>query len=287
MSINAACKELGYGRSAFFEIRKNGITKAENDTLIEAFVLEKVRTIRKDMRKCGGRKMYYLICKDPEKEAYKFGRKRFFEILKKYDLLVKRRKKRVVTTDSRLWRGQYPDLTEGLTPCRPEQVWVADITYFRTKDGFIYGHLITDGYSKKLMGFVVSDNMKATTTLLALKMAIKNKIYKEELIHHSDRGFQYLSRVYTDFLKKHKIKISVTQGGEAYKNPVAERINGVLKDEFRFDGIFENLEQAKELIEKAAKIYNEKRPHWSNHLLTPNEMHQQRELKIKTWRRKK
>ena len=129
--------------------------------------------------------------------------------------------------------------------------------------------------------------MKATSTLVALKMAIKNRMYDEELIHHSDRGFQYLSRVYTDFLKEHKIKISVTQDGSPYDNAVAERINGILKDEFDFGGIFDTLEQAKELLKKVAEIYNDKRPHWSNSLLTPNEMHQQREMKIKTWRSKK
>ena len=106
----------------------------------------------------------------------------------------------------------------------------------------------------------LSDNMKATTTLLDLKMAIKNRDYAEELIHHSDRGFQYLSRVYTDDLKKHKIRISVTQDGNPYHNAVAERINGILKEEFGFYGVFDSLEQAKELIEKSARIYNDKRP---------------------------
>lgn len=286
MSINAACELLGYSRSTFFEIRKNRKTKSERAEEIEDFILKKVKEIRKDMGKCGGKKLYYLICKDPDKQFYKFGRKKLFEVLKKHELLIKRRRRRARTTDSKLWRGQYPDLTRELIPSRPEEVWVSDITYFRTKDGFIYGHLVTDGYSKKLVGFEVSDNMKAITTLLALKMATENRYYNEVLIHHSDRGFQYLSRVYTDYLKKYGIRISVTQDGNPYHNAVAERLNGILKDEFDFYGIFDNLEQAKELIEKSAKIYSDKRPHWSNHLLTPNEMHQQRELKIKTWRKK-
>jgi len=114
-----------------------------------------------------------------------------------------------------------------------------------------------------------------------------NRDYEEELIHHSDRGFQYLSRVYTSYLKKQKIKISVTQDGSPYDNAVAERINGILKDEYEFGGTFENLEQAKELIKESARIYNEKRSHMSNHLLTPQEMHQQSALKIRTWRKKK
>lgn len=287
MSINEACKLLGYARSTFFEIRSNGISKAEKDKLVEAFVLEKVREIRKEMPRLGGKKLYFLINKIPERQAYKFGENKFFEILKTHDLLVQRKKKRANTTDSRKWRGQYPDLLKGLAVFRPEQVWVADITYFKTKDGFIYGHLITDGYSKKLMGFEVADNMKATTTLVALKMAVSHRIYSEELIHHSDRGFQYLSRAYTNYLKRHKIRISVTQDGSPYDNAVAERINGILKDEFGFGGIFENLKQAQRLMPKISAIYNEKRPHWSNHLLTPNEMHLQKELEIVTWEKPK
>ena len=122
--------------------------------------------------------MYYLISKDPNRKNYKFGERKFFKVLKAHNLLVIRKKRRAITTDSKLWKGQYPNLVKELVPTRPEQVWVADITYFRTKDGFIYGHLITDGYSKKLMGFEVSGNMKATSTLLALKMAVENRIKK-------------------------------------------------------------------------------------------------------------
>ncbi len=285
MSIGKACKLLGYAKQTFFKVRNIRIAREKESARIEAYILEKVRSIRKEMPRLGGKKLYYLINKDSERKKYKFGERRFFEVLRLHNLLIKRKKRRAITTDSKLWTGQYPDLVKEITPSRPEQVWVSDITYFRTKAGFIYGHLITDGYSKKLVGFEISDNMKATSTLLALKMAIKNRVYNEELIHHSDRGKQYLSKVYTDFLKKHKVKISVTQDGSPYDNAVAERINGILKDEFDFGGVFESLEQAKELIEKVAVIYNDKRPHISNHYLTPNEMHQQSKLKIKTWER--
>lgn len=285
MSIGKACKLLGYAKQTFFKVRNSRIAREKESARIEAYILEKVRNIRKEIPRLGGKKLYYLINKDSERKKYKFGERRFFEILRLHNLLIKRKKRRAITTDSKLWTGQYPDLVKEITPSRPEQVWVSDITYFRTKAGFIYGHLITDGYSKKLVGFEISDNMKATSTLLALKMAIKNRVYKEELIHHSDRGLQYLSKIYTNFLKKHKVKISVTQDGSPYDNAVAERINGILKDEFDFGGVFDTLEQAKKLIEEVAIIYNDKRPHISNHYLTPNEMHQQSKLKIKTWKR--
>lgn len=285
MSITKACKLLGYAKCTFFKVRNNRIAKEKESARIEAYILEKVRIIRAEMPRLGGKKLYYLINKDPNRKNYKFGERKFFNILRAHKLLIVRKKRRIITTDSKLWKGHYPDLVKELVPTRPEQVWVSDITYFRIKDGFIYGHLITDGYSKKLVGFEISDNMKVVSTLLALKKAVKNRVYDKELIHHSDRGFQYLSRTYTTFLKKHKIRISVTQDGSPYDNAVAERINGILKEEFAFGVVFENLEQAKDLIEKVASIYNEKRPHISNHYLTPNEMHQQSKLKIKTWKR--
>lgn len=129
------------------------------------------------------------------------------------------------------------------------------------------------------MGVIVADDIKATTTLLALKMALKNRQYKTLLIHHSNRGFQFLSKVYTSYLKKNKIQISITK----YDNPVAERINGILKDEFNLGSTLKNLQQAKQILEKAMHIYNEKRPHWSNHLLTPQQMYSQKDLEMITW----
>lgn len=135
------------------------------------------------------------------------------------------------------------------------------------------------------MGYAVADNMKATTTLLALKMAVRNRKNKEPMIHHSDRGMQYLSKIYTDYLKENNIAISVTQDGNPGGNPIAERINGILKDEFGFDGIFKNLKDAKEQITVAVKDYNGFRPHMSWHYLTPNKMPRQRNLIVVIWKK--
>jgi len=193
MSITKACELLGYAKCSYFKARRNRTNRAKRAERVEAFILERVHYLRKEMPKLGGKKLYYLINKEPARQNYKFGEKRFFDVLRAHDLLIKRKKRYAITTDSKHWRSQYPDLVRELIPSRPEELWVSDITYFKTKEGFIYGHLITDAYSKKLVGFEVSNNMKATTTLLALKMAIANRQYTEELIHHSDRGFQYLS----------------------------------------------------------------------------------------------
>ena len=153
------------------------------------------------------------------------GRDRFMGILKKHNRLVVRKKKYYRTTDSNAWRKQFPNLIIGIIPCRPEQIWVADITYFRTrKEGAVYGHLITDAYSKKIVGYHVSLDMKASSSVESLNFALENRYYNESLIHHSDRGSQYCSAEYTGILKKHKVNISMTQNGSPYDNAVAERV---------------------------------------------------------------
>lgn len=151
----------------------------------------------------------------------------------------------------------------------------------------MYGHLITDAYSKKIIGYEVSINMKASSTCKALKMALKNRQYKNELIHHSDRGSQYCAGEYVEILKRHKIQISMTQSGSPYDNAIAERINRILKEEFLLGKTYLNIFEVKKLTTSAVEIYNNYRPHWSNYLLTPQQMYEQCEVKIKTWSKKK
>lgn len=287
MSIAKSCKLLGYSRSTFYEVIQNQKERQVQKTKVEKYILDFVQKIRSDLPRIGGKKLYYLINQQADRSQFKFGEKRFFEVLRNHNLLIKRNKRHVRTTDNCLWAKQYPNLVKEIIPTRPEQIWVSDITYFRTKDGFVYGHLITDAYSKKIMGAVLTDTLKASASLQALQQAIENRMYQDQLIHHSDRGLQYLSKIYTDLLNSYQIKISVTQDGNPYDNPVAERINGILKDEFDFGGIFENQREAEKVFNRAIELYNEMRPHWSNHLLTPNQMHQQSTLHIVTWEAKK
>lgn len=195
---------------------------------------------------------------------------------------------RYITTDSSDWRKQFDNLIKDIIPHRPEQIWVADITYFRTeKEGYVYGHFLTDAYSKKMMGFEISIDMKASSTLKALEMAFQNRIYNQQLIHHSDRGLQYCSKEYTSVLKRNKILISMTQDGSPYDNAIAERINRIMKEEFLLGRTYTNMQQVKKLAIKAIDIYNNFRPHWSNGLLTPNDMHLQNAIPVKTWGSKK
>lgn len=287
MSITQSCQLLGYSKQAYFKGLKNELSKTKNEERATSFILEKVNIIRQDMPKIGGLKLFYLLTPLLEKAGIKIGRDKFLQLLKDHKQLIVKRRKRYYTTDSSAWRNQYDNLIEGLIPHRPEQVWVADITYFLTEqEGATYGHFLTDAYSKKIMGFDVSLDMLASSTLKALKMGIKNRIYTDDLIHHSDRGSQYCSVLYTKILKKHKIKISMTQDGSPYDNAIAERLNRIMKEEFGLGLTLKNLSETKTMTAKAVQIYNNQRPHWSNDLLTPNQMHLQNVKKIRTWSKK-
>jgi len=180
----------------------------------------------------------------------------------------------------------YADSSKQLQLKQPEELWVADITYLSTREETLYLHLVSDAYSKQIMGFTLSKDLKAETTVKALQMALSRRLYKNRnILHHSDRGLQYCSKVYIDELQRNKCQISMTQDGSPYDNAVAERINGILKDEYYCDENFDSFEQAKKHVEQSIIIYNTKRPHLSCSMLTPAAMHQQDFIPVKYWRK--
>ena len=245
---------------------------------------DKVMKIRKDQARIGGRKLIYLLQEDFRKVGIRIGRDKFFKFLKAQHLLVKRKKNRTITTRSYKRFRQHPNLIKDIEIKRPEQVWVSDITYVNCKKGPLYLHLVTDAYSKKIMGYFLSDDLKTKSTLAALNMALKNRIYpKRKLIHHSDRGFQYTSEAYTQRLKNQKIKISMTTKYDPYENAIAERVNGILKDEFEISNRKLTIEDAKRNVNHAIKTYNQKRPHWSCNFLTPIQAHHFGKFKLKKY----
>lgn len=243
--------------------------------------------IRKQMPRLGTRKLHYLLKEGFSHYQIKLGRDRLFDLLREENLLIVKRKKYVKTTNSKHWMKKYPNLIKDVIPERPEQLWVADITYLDTSDGNNYLHLITDAYSKQIMGYHLSEDMAAISTVKALKMALRNRKYPDmALIHHSDRGLQYCSAIYTNLLSNNGIKISMTENGDPYENSIAERINGILKDEFGLgEKIGSTLQAAKQVIQ-SVEIYNKLRPHLSCQMLTPNQMHKQNSIKIKRWNKK-
>jgi len=225
------------------------------------------------------RKIYHLAA---EHKAGA-GRDAFFRAARNNGLLIRPRKRYHKTTDNTHWMRQHPDLLKNLEICAPEQVWVADITYLGGM-GNMYLHLLTDAYSKKIMGWHVAEDLSAESTKQALEMAVSQRVYQGTLIHHSDRGLQYLSKLYGQRLRKAGICSSCTQDSSPYDNAVAERVNGILKQEFGIERKWESLEKATAEVKQAVYLYNKVRPHYSNSYLTPEQMHAQTTQKIRTYR---
>ena len=248
-------------------------------------VIELVENIRIKMPKLGGRKLYFLLS-EPLKEL-KIGRDKFFNILRANHLLIIPKRSYHVTTNSHHRFRKHKNLVSDYQVTKPNQVWVADITYIGNRKNPSYLSLITDAYSKKIVGHHVAENLTTEGSLLALKKAIKNQEpVLKSLIHHSDRGLQYCSDEYQRILEKNNIKCSMTQNSDPYENAVAERINGILKQEFDIDKFDVETKIKRKIVDESIKIYNELRPHFSNHYLTPNQMHKQEKLKIKTYKNK-
>lgn len=275
------CKLFGYTKQAYYK-RKTGIDqKAEDHAQVKAMIMD----IRRKLPRLGTRKLYYLLKDDFELKNIKMGRDKLFSYLREEGLLIRKRRKYTKTTNSNHWFKKYKNLTKEIELTKPEQLWVADITYIQTVQGHEYLHLITDAYSKQIMGFELSDNLKASSTLKALKMALGKKQYTHKLIHHSDRGMQYCSYDYIKLLKSNNISISMTEQYDPYENAVAERVNGILKDEFGLDNIFEDRKILKKELKPAIDLYNDYRPHLSINMLTPNQAHKQQKVKLKKWKK--
>jgi len=208
--------------------------------------------------------------KDFEKHQLKVGRDTLFNVLRKHKMLTLRKKYSCRTTNSYHRFYKYSNIIKDLEVNRPNQVWVSDITYIRTVKGFCYLALITDMYSRKIVGYDLSDSLELKGCVRALNKAVYQAKSINGLIHHSDRGIQYCSNIYTQILKRKKIGISMTEENHCYENALAERVNGILKDEFYMDQTFTNTAHAKRAVKSAIKLYNEIRLHLSLEYKTPN-----------------
>ncbi len=272
---------FGYSKQAYYK-RKSHLLKTDLD---KDHLRSLVMSVRQKLPKTGGKKLHCMLKEDFKRHQIKIGRDKLFDFLRDEYLLVPKVRRYYKTTNSRHWMRKYPNLIKDKDINRPEQIWVADITYLRTKDKTYYLHLITDAYSKKIMGYQLSDNLMATSTLEALKMAVINRQYNNNLIHHSDRGLQYCSKEYTEYLFRNNILISMTQSYDPYENAIAERVNGILKEEFGLFEIFENFENLKKQVEESILFYNQVRVHLSINMLTPNKAHLQNQIKLKRWKK--
>lgn len=269
LSVSSVCKSYGLSRQGYYKSLK----KSVNAALDKEKVLLLVRDRRKLLIREGGRKLHKCLCKDFKTMGLKIGRDKLFDILREAGMLVRPRKKYGHTTQSSHRFYIHPNLITGFTPTAVNQLWVSDITYIRTKEGFMFLALITDAYSRKIVGYDVSDSLELEGCLRALKMAITDLPAEHNLIHHSDRGVQYCSYDYTELLKKNDIRISMAAKGNCYENALAERVNGILKQEFFLDDTFADKVKAAKASKQAIKRYNQVRLHTSIGYLTPEQKH--------------
>jgi transposase InsO family protein len=251
-------------------------------------VLDLVRKARKTHHRAGTRKLMKYIENGLMENNIKMGRDALFDLLRCYGMLVKKTKRYHITTDSKHLFYKSPNLIKDMEITHSEQVFVSDITYIKTDDGHAYLALVTDAYSKKLMGWALDDNMRATLVVQALDMAIKNLYFRPKgIIHHSDRGIQYCCPEFTDFAEKNNFKLSTTQQYDPYENAVAERINGILKYEFGLKRTIKNVAIARQIMKQAVQIYNRQRIHWSLGLETPEYIHKKYDsIKYKSYKKK-
>lgn len=283
-SLTAICRIYGVTRQAYYFTEAEG----QRSSISHLLTLTLVKGIREEISGIGARKMLFMIEPELGRHNIKLGRDQFFDLLRFYGLLVRRRKRKARTTDSFHWLRKYPNLIKRLQVTGPEQLWVSDITYIRTRQGFSYLSLITDTYSRKIVGYALSRTLEVEGCLEALKMALSIRQYKDvikKLIHHSDRGLQYCSSAYTKMLKDAKIRISMTQTGSPYDNALAERVNCTIKNDY-FPGImYRNHKQASEKMDQIVLNYNEKRPHQSINYLTPEVAHTMQGPIAKRWKK--
>jgi transposase InsO family protein len=284
VSLVRFCRLLGLTRQSYYQ----HFWQDELVSIEQELVLQQVLKIRQNHRHIGTRKLYEMLQPFILSHQIKMGRDALFDLLAANYLLVRRKKRKVATTNSYHRFKKYPNLIRDLVPQYPNQLWVSDITYWRTTNGFVYISFITDAYSKKIVGHHVAQTMEAVETIEALKMAISGFLKEPDchfqLTHHSDRGMQYCSELYVKLLKTNNISISMTESGDPLENAIAERINGIIKEEYLNDYSIDNIIQAKELLSAVVNLYNNERPHQSIGYLTPNYVHQNNIKTEKLWR---
>jgi len=277
------CWLLGITRQAYYQHR----WREQSVSIEEHLVLQQVRQIRQYHRRMGGRKLHECLEPFLLEHQIKMGRDVLFDLLSAHQLLVRRKRRRVYTTQSFHWLHKYPNLIEGFVPTQPNQLWVSDITYLRIAGGFLYISFITDVYSHKIVGYHIAETLESIETLQALMMAMGNENpLPHQLIHHSDRGVQYCCEEYVKLLQQHHVRISMTENSDPRENPVAERINGILKEEYMDHYRINNIEQAKDCLEFAVNLYNRERPHLSLGMLKPSDVHQHKLPFTPAWKKR-
>lgn len=271
ISVKSLCGHVGMSRQNYYAARRLRTRR----TIDEGFILELVKRERQLQPRLGGRKLLHLLSPDLQEAGVSIGRDRFFELLAENGLLVPRKPGKARTTFSRHSLPIFRNLLSEMALTAPNQAWVSDITYIRTEHGFIYASLITDAYSRKIVGFSIEDSLEVSLSLNALDMALATLPPGSHPVHHSDRGCQYCSHDYVNRLCENSMPISMTEVLHCYENAKAERVNGILKQEYEMDRTFNTKEQARKALGQAVQLYNTRRPHTSLGYRVPEEVHSQ------------
>lgn len=264
-SVKTMCQQYNKSRQAFYK----SVTKAKTDDEKKKKAVSLIQEVRQFLPRVGGRKLLHIIVDKLQKEGISYGRDAFFDLMREYELLIQKKKRYTKTTNSYHRFRVYKNEIKDLTITKPNQVFVSDITYIRVVGSFVYLSLVTDYYSRMIVGYHLSDSLSAVGTLNAIKMAMRGVKNPAGLIHHSDRGIQYCCADYVGYLKRKGAVMSMTEEDHVYENALAERVNGILKDEFYLGERFASKRLAEKAVREAVKHYNELRPHMSLNYDTP------------------
>jgi transposase InsO family protein len=265
------CAHVGMSRQNYYAARRLRRRREVDEELI----VELAKRERQMQPRLGGRKLMHLLEGDLREAGVEIGRDRFFEVLARNDLLVVAKRGRPRTTNSRHSLPVFGNLLRGKEMTGPDQAWVSDLTYIRTEEGFLYAAVITDVYSRKIVGAHIGDSLEAEGCLQALEQALKSLAEGKHPIHHSDRGCQYCCHAYVERLQARGLPISMTQIMHCYENALAERVHGILKLEYEMDRTFRTKGQAKQAFEQAVWLYNHRRPHLMLDYRFPADVHVQ------------
>ena len=267
------CSWLGMSRQAYYQ----NSWKAIDTTIEEELILQQVKQIRQNHPRLGTRKLHDKLQAFMLENSIKMGRDALFNLLAANHLLIRKRKRRITTTNSYHWLRKYPNLIRNFVPTAPHQLWVSDITYWKINaQEHLYISFITDAYSHKIVGYQVAETLEAIESVQALQMALSAFEGAEshlQLTHHSDRGIQYCSREYVKLLQDNNIQISMTENGDPLENAIAERVNGIIKEEYLDAYEVNDIKEARGLLDRVIQLYNNDRPHLSISNLTPNQVH--------------
>lgn len=271
MGLATLCGWFGITRQAYYQENWKEIeVRTESEVL-----LKEVFKIRENHKRIGTRKLYEMLTPVMQEHQIKMGRDKLFDLLAANHLLIRRRRRNIRTTFSNHWLRKYPNLIRGFVPTAPNQLWVSDITYWKTKYFTVYITFVTDAYSHRIVGYNLAETLEAVECVNALQMALSALGAEShlQLTHHSDRGLQYCSKEYIGLLNKHNIKISMTESGDPLENPVAERVNGILKEEYLDTQEIKSVKEAMRYLHVAIRLYNSERPHMSISNHTPDKVH--------------